>query len=247
MTARSALLGLVLLPLAGSGVLAQEEAQAFEPWSLRFTHEPLDVITVPYKDGGARTFNIMTFTLENDGKVAADLGVHLKAVVGSNPRKQRTHVAVPEPDAEEFVRRLSRTPDLKSVQDINRMGKLEPGAKVRGIAVFGTFDREWDVATVTVGGLEPRAIHARVRTYGDKFTYAHKAYYAHNRAVRKAAGETPGKDAYAVISHKVVWTMRFHREGDEFAPQLDPIVMDGEGWDVTDAKVVHVKAAPFGS
>jgi hypothetical protein len=157
-------------------------------------------------------------------------------------------VAVPEPDAEEFVRRLSRTPDLKNVQDINRMGKLEPGAKARGIAVFGTFDREWDVATVTVAGLEPQALHCRARTYGDKgFTLAHRAYYAHNQAVRKAAGETAGADVYAVVSHKVIWKMQFHREGDEFAPQLDPIVMDSEGWDVTNAKIVHVKEAPFGS
>lgn len=247
MTARSSILGLLLLPFAGGGLLAQE-AERFEPWQIAFSHEPLAVITVPYKDGSAKPFYILPFTLENRGTVAADLGIHVKAVVGSNPRKQRTHVAVPEPDAEEFVRRLSRTPDLKSVQEINRMGKLEPGAKVRGIAVLGSFDREWDVATVSVAGLEPRAIHARVRTFGDKgFTLAHRAYHGHNAAVRKAAGEAEGTDLYAIVRHQVIWKMQFHREGDEFAPHLDPIVMDSEGWDVTNAEIVHRKELPFGS
>ena len=81
---------LYLLLVPGGGVLA-----AGDSWAIKFSHESLDVVTVPFKDGSARSFYIMTFTLENKGGTDAKLGLHVKAVVGSNPKKMKTHIALP--------------------------------------------------------------------------------------------------------------------------------------------------------
>jgi hypothetical protein len=242
---------LIALLCSLTGGAAAQDADIAPPWSITFQAEPLDVITVQYKDGSAQSFNYFTFTLENKGKVEADLRLHVKAVVGSNPKKRKTHLALPEKDAEEYVRRMSRTKDLKNVQEINAMGKLGVGKKVRGIAVLGTFDREWDIATVTVSGLEPRALHCRVRMYGEAgFTLAHLAYRSHNEKVLVAAGEdAPYREAHAVVRHDILWMMKFFREGDEFSPHLDPIHLERAWWAVAEdpaPEIVLVKGRPFG-
>ena len=241
---------LVLLAAVGAGVTAQDE-EVTAPWHLKFTHGPLDVITVPYADGSARSFNYFTFTLEAAGTEDASLRLHIKADVASGPRKQKVHYAIPYADAEEYVRRMSRAKDLKNLQQINRMGKLKKGEKIKGIAVLGSFSREWDVATVTVSGLEPRAIRCRVRKFGGSgFTLAHRAYTHHNKRVREKAGkEADFSETFAIVRHDVVRRMQYHREGDEFAPQLDPIYLDSEGWEVVDdpgPAIVMELAAPFG-
>jgi hypothetical protein len=120
---------------------------------------------------------------------------------------------------------------------------------VRGIAVFGTFHREWDISTVTVAGLEPYARHCRVRKYGEGgFTVFHRAYDAHNKAVLAKAGpEATFEDTYAILRHNVVWSMKFHREGDEFAPQVDRIILDTEGWALAEPapEIVAEPKPPF--
>lgn len=251
MTRSMTVLALPALFLLGAGVAGQDAARA-PAWSLTFTHGPLEVHSVTYKDGSARSFYYMTFKLENKSQTEADLALYMKAAVGSHPKKRREFIAEPEPDAEESVRRLARAPDLKNVQQINEMGKLAPGSSVRGIAVFGTFSREWDVAYVTVSGLESAAIHTRVRKFGAAgFTLAHRAYHLHNQRVLKRAGKDPEfTEVYAIVKHRVIWNMKFHREGDEYAPQLDPIYLDSEGWDVVEKPppaIVMEKTDPFGS
>jgi hypothetical protein len=240
------------LLLLGAGVAGQDEAARAPAWTLAFTHGPLEVHSVTYKDGRARSFYYLTFKVENKSPTAADLALHFKATVGTHPKKRRVLIAAPEPDAEESVRRLARAPDLKNVQQINQMGKLEPGKSLCGIAVFGTFNREWDVAYVTVSGLESAAIHARVRKFGAAgFTMAHQAYHLHNQRVLKKAGKDPEfTEAHAIVKHDVIWKMKFHREGDEYAPHMDPIHLDAEGWDVVEdpaPTIVMEKEDPFGS
>lgn len=221
-----ALLGLLALLLPAG---AQDETP---PWVISFTHGPLETYSVTYKDGSAKTYYYMTFAVKNRAQVAAPLHLSIKATVTSGLKKTTVMPALPAPDAEEAIRRLSRAADLKNVQEINQLKTLEAGASARGIAVFGTFNREWDGATVTVSGLEPYARHCRVRKYGDTgFTVFHRAYDAHNKAViAKAGAEATFQDVYAVLRHNVVWSMKFHREGDEFAPQVDRIILDAEGW-----------------
>ncbi|MHC4160509.1 MAG: hypothetical protein ACYSUM_00055 [Planctomycetota bacterium] len=240
------------LLLLGAGVAGQDDAARAPAWALTFTHVPLEVHSVTYKDGSARSYYYLTFKVENKSQTDADLALHFTAVVGSHPKKRREFIATPEPDAEESVRRLARAPDLKNVQQINQMGKLAPGKSVRGIAVFGTFNREWDVAYVTVSGLESTAIHARVRKFGAAgFTMAHRGYHLHNQRVLRKAGKDPEfTEVNAIVKHDVIWKMKFHREGDEYAPHLDPIYLDAEGWDVVEKPpptIVTEKEAPFGS
>lgn len=234
-----------LLLLVGASASAQEEP----PWTLKFTHGDLDTYSLTYKDGSAKTFYYFTFTLANRSTVDAPVHVVIKAVVGSDPRKQKVMIALPAPDAEEALRRLSRTPDLKNVQEINALGTLKPGQSVKGIAVFGTFHREWDIAEVAVAGLEPYSRECRVRKYGDAgFTVFHRAYYHHNRRVlAKAGADASFEDVHAIIRHNVVWKMKFHRKGDEFAPQVDRIFLDEEGWAVADPgpEVVFEPQPPF--
>ena len=145
---------------------------------------------------------------------------------------------------------MARSKDIKNVQEINAMKELAPGQSVKGIAVFGSFNREWDKATVVVTGLEPRAIPTRVRLYGaDGFTMAHRAYNSHNKAVKKKAGaEAAYTEPFVVVKHLVALKLGFHREGDEFAPQLDPIYSDFKEWDVLKEpapEVVLIKKLPF--
>jgi len=237
----------VFLLLLGGNVSAQEEPDP--PWALSFTHGDLDTYSLTYKDGSAKTFYYLTFTLANHTKVDAPTHVVIKALVGSDPRKQKLMIALPAPDAEEALRRLSRTPDLKNVQEINALGTLKAGQTVKGIAVFGTFHREWDIADVTVAGLEPYARECRVRKYGDVgFTVFHRAYYDHNRRVlAKAGADAAFEDVHAIVRHNVVWKMKFHRKGDEFAPQVDRIFLDEEGWEVADPgpEIVFEPKPPF--
>lgn len=233
------------------------EGDPTPPWSLKFTHGALDVITVSYRDGSSRLFYYMTFTLENAGATDAPLGLHVKAVVGSDPRKQRVHYALPAPDAEEYVRRLSRSTDLLNVHQINTRGGTGPsvlkqGEKINGIAVFGTFDREWDTAKITFSGLEPRSLQCRVHKYADgSFTFAHRAYREHNEKVIQKAGEDKGLDVYAILQHDIVWSMDVRREGDEFQPQMDfagRVALVSEGWTVVEdpaPKIVLEKEPPF--
>jgi hypothetical protein len=221
------------------------------PWAIDFTHGPLETYSQTYKDGSAKTFYYMTFSIKNGSQTAAPLHLVIKATVGSDAKKRKVLPALPAPDAEESIRRLSRAPDLKSVQEINKEGELKPGDSLRGIAVFGTFHREWDVATITVAGLEPYARECRARKYGDAgFTLFHRAYVAHNQAVvAKAGADATFQDVYAIVRHNVVWKMQFHREGDEFAPQVDRIYLDSEGWAVSDPapEIVTERKPPFGS
>ena len=237
-----------LLALAfGGGAEAQDPA----PWTITFKHKALDVITVPYKDGSATTHYYMLFTLKNGGSTDAALGVHIKALVGTNPKKQRTHLALPNKAAEAFVRRIARDPDIKNVQEINAMGSLKAGQTVKGIAVFGTFHREWDKAVISVSGLESYGVKTRVRKFeGAGFTLSHKAYTRHNAAVLKKAGDgAEFTETNALVRHEVLWVMRYHREGDEYSPQMDPILLDGEAWDVVakpGPKIVIELEVPFG-
>jgi hypothetical protein len=252
MKRRMTVLVLPALLLLGAGVAGQDDLDRKPAWALTLTHGPLEVHSVTYKDGSARSYYYMTFKLENKSPTEADLALHFRAAVGSHPKKRRVLIATPEPDAEESVRRLARAPDLKNVQQINQMGKLAPGKSVRGIAVFGTFNREWDVAYVTVSGLESTAIHARVRKFGAAgFTVAHRAYHLRNQRVLRKAGKNPEfTEVHAVVKHNVIWKMKFHRKGDEYAPHLDPIVLDTEGWDVVEdppPTIVMEKKDPFGS
>lgn len=234
---------LLLLPPASG----QDAPKA--PWAIEFTHGPLDTYSQTYKDGSARTFYYFTFTLANKTQVAAPLHLVIKATVGTDPKKQKVMPALPAPYVEESIRRLSRATDLLNVQEINKLGTLDPDKTLRGIAVFGTFHREWDAATVTVAGLEPYARQCRARKYGDiGFTLFHRAYGDHNQAVvAKAGTDAAFQDVYAVVRHNVVWKMQFHREGDEFAPQVDRIYLDAEGWSLSDPapQIVAEPKPPF--
>ena len=217
-------------------------AAEFKPWKLTFEPDELDVAVVSYQDGSARTFYYLHFTLTNNGKNDAPLGLHMVAHVGSNPRKRKTHIALPQPDAETFYKRMARNSDIKNIQEINAMKTLAPGKSVKGIAVFGTFSREWDTAKVVVTGLEPRAIPTRVRVFGgNDFTLPHRAYHAHNKVVRKKAGKDADfSDKFVILQHNIAFEMNFKRKGDEFAPQLDPIIALGTNWTVLNPKIVRV-------
>ncbi|MEM8886179.1 MAG: hypothetical protein AAGD14_19110 [Planctomycetota bacterium] len=161
-----------------------------KPWKLTLKHDAVDVLVVPYTNGSSQSFYFMPFEVKNDSEVAAPLGLHFVAHVGTSPKKRRTHIALPHPDAELFFKRMARDSSIKNVQEINAMKTLEPGQSVKGIAVFGTFDREWDKGRVVVTGLEPRAIRTRVRDYGNAgFVLVHRAYAAHNKKVRQRAGK----------------------------------------------------------
>ena len=133
----------ILLALLCGGATAQDTSL---PWQLDFSHRSLKTITVSYEDGSARSVNYLTFTIKNTSDVEASLALHIKALVGKNPRKAKTLIALPDADAEEFVRRMSRDDKLMNVQQINRHnasggpGKLAPGETLHGIAVFGEFD-----------------------------------------------------------------------------------------------------------
>lgn len=233
---------LLLLFSAASG----EDPQP--PWALDFAHGPLDTYSLTYKDGSAKTFYYMTFTLKNGSPVEAPLHLSIKANVGADVKKRQLLPALPAAAAEEALRRIARANDLKNVQEINALKTLGPGESVRGIAVFGTFHREWDKATITVSGLEPYGRECRVRKYGDAgFTMPHRAYQAHNNAVlAKAGAEATFQEVNAIVRHNVVWKMDFHREGDEFAPQIDRIFLDAEGWSLAaPPEIVEELKIPF--
>ncbi len=232
----------VLIPIVflGTGSIA---ADTKAPWRLTFRHGPLDVITINYKNGDARSYMYMRFTLENKSETDATLGgVHFKAIVGTNPRKRKTHVAAPQAEAEESVRRLSRISDLKNVIQIQKMKTLAAGKSVQGIAVLGTWNREWDVTTIHVSGLESGAVTTRVKKYGDLFTVAHRAYYHRNRRVAEKVSDIADfQEVRAIVKHNVVWSMVYSRKGDEFGAQNDPFIFESEGWDVLSSEIAYEK------
>ncbi len=224
-------------------------AQAAPPWNLQLKHSNLESYTLSYKDGSATTVYYMTFELKNASQQAARLALYLRAdvQVGRSKIKRHTHHALPQKDAEEAIRRVGRAPGLKNVQAINAMKMLAPGASVRGIAVFGTFHREWDTATIYVSGLESAALHCRVRKYaGAGHTIFHRAYKLHNDRVKTKVGDiTTYTEVNAIVKHDVVRVMRFKRKGDEFAANLDPIWSDGEWWDALKSTIVYEKKRVF--
>ncbi len=75
------------------------------PWHLKFSHDALETITIPYKDGSSTTVYFMTFTLKNTGKIEARLNLQITATVGTDRRKRKRILAMPHADAEEVVRR----------------------------------------------------------------------------------------------------------------------------------------------
>jgi len=229
---------------------AQDGGVRAAPWYLKFSHQDLDTITVPFKDGSSQTYYYMTFTLQNTGKVDAHCAFQVRADISASGRSKGRLIALPASVPEEVIRRIANVPDLKNVQQINQMKVIKPGTTVHGIAVFGSFDREWDTAHVTVSGVEPRVLHCRVRKYANGFVVPHRAYGVHNAGVKAKAGKDDvGKDAYVVLAHDVVWGMHYTRAGDEFAPHLDNINRVREGWEVSDnpaPKIVLTKTAVFG-
>jgi len=232
---------LLALLIAAPAAAQSDGDSGWKPWKLDIKTMPLDVRVVNYRDGSARTFYAMPFTITNNGDTEAPLGIHMVAHVGTNPKKRKTHIALPHRDAEELYRRLSNNTEIKNVQEINAMTTLAPGKSVLGVAVFGTFDREWDKTTIVVTGLEPRAIPTRIRDYGNNgFTLPHRAYHAHNEKVTKSAGkDAEYTDRNVVLQHNVALELTFGRKGDEFAPQLDPIIPLGTNWTVLEPKVVR--------
>ncbi len=235
--------------LLGAPAAGQEGARP-APWHLKFSHDALETITIPYKDGSSKTVYFMTFTLKNTGAVEAKLNLHITATVGTDRRKRKRHLAMPHPDAENVVRRISNTPGLLNVQSINKLRKLGVGKRVRGIAVFDAFNREWDEAVVAVSGLEPYVLDCRIRAYGNGFTLAHRAYYAHNSKVLNAKDKSDmGGVKYIILKHNVQWSMKFTRAGDEFAPHLDAVDLVWEGWTVSNKpapRIVLEKKPTFG-
>jgi hypothetical protein len=231
--------GLVALVFASP---AQAEPKTFKPWKLSFEQRDLDVLVVSYKDGTARTNYYVPFTITNNSKNPAPLGLHLVATVGRGKRI-KTHIALPQPHAETFFRRVANSKDTKNVQEINAMKTLAPGKSVKGIAVFGTFDRQWNDVTISVTGLEPRSIHTRVKKYGSNgFTLPHRAYNGHNKVVLAKAGKDADfTEHFVVVSQAISYEMKFTRKGDEFAPQMDPIFAIGSDWTVKNPKIVIVK------
>jgi len=232
-----------LLAMAFAMHASAEDTKAFEPWAIKFENKNLDVLVVSYKDGSAKTSYYLPFTITNTGKAPAKLGLHMVAHVGTNPKKKRSHIALPHPDAELFYKRMARSKDIKNVQEINAMKMLAPGKSVKGIAVFGSFDRQWNDVTIRVTGLEPRAIHTRVKKYGSNgFTLPHRAYNSHNKGVLGKAGKEPDfTEHFAVVSQTIQYETMFTRLGDEFAAQLDPIIALGSDWTVKNAKIVIEK------
>ena len=232
---------LVAMLAFGNDASAQDGGK-FKPWQLTYKAQDLDVLVVSYKDGSAKTNYYVTFTLTNNSKNPAPLGLHIVATVGRGKRTQK-HIAFGHPDAEAFYKRMSRASDIKNVQEINAMKTLAPGKSVKGIAVFGAFDRRWNDVTVSVTGLRPRAIHTRVRKFGNAgFTLAHPAYNAHNAAVMKKAGKDADyTEPFVVLQQTIVHSAMFTRRGDEFAPQLDPITRTNVDWTVRNPKIVIEK------
>jgi len=232
-----------------SGGAAAQGAEP-PPWTLEFKHSDLESYTLSYKDGSAETVYYMTFTVKNDSQREAKLALHIRAdvQVGKREIKRKVHHAVPHKNAEEAIRRVGRAPQLKSVQQINDMKTLAPGQSVRGIAVFGTFNREWDTATIYVSGLESASLHARVRKYaGAGHVLFHRAYKLHNDRVKEKVQDLANyTEVNAIIQHDVVRVLRYRRKGDEFAPQVDPILSEGEWWDVRTTKIVYEKKPVFG-
>ncbi len=230
------------VPASGQGASA--------PWYLKFSHDALETITIPYKDGSSKTLYFMTFTLKNTGKVEAKLNLQIVATVETARRERKRLLAMPHAGAEEVVRRISNTPGLLNVNKINKLGKLGVGKQVRGIAVFNAFDREWDDAVIAVSGLEPYVLNCRIRAYGNGFTLAHRAYHATNSKVLKAKDKNDaGSVKYVILKHDVQWSMRFSRAGDEFAPHLDAMYLAWEGWTVSTKpapKIVLEKKPTFG-
>jgi len=243
----------VLAVLGALGASAPAEDVPKAPWSLDFTHAPLELITVSYKDGTSAPAYYMVFRLENKRTVDAPLSLQFRAVVGADPKKQQTLLALPNSDAEEWVRRITRADDLRNVQELNAGGKgvLKPGESVRGIAVFGPFDREWDVAVVQVSGLDPRVLQARVRRYANgSFTLAHRAWNERNRlVVEKTSKDETWREFSAVVSFETRWVMTYVREGDEYAPNVDPVVLETERWVVAETPAPKIEmeiTLPFG-
>lgn len=231
--------GLVAVVFAST---AQAEPKTFKPWKLTYEQRDLDVLVVSYKDGSARTNYFVTYTITNNSKNPAPLGIHIVATVGRG-RRVKTHIALPHPHAETFFRRMANSKDTKNVQEINAIKTLAPGKSVKGIAVFGSFDRQWNDVTIRVTGLEPRAIHTRVKKYGSNgFTLPHRAYNGHNKVVLAKAGKEPDfTEHFAVVAQTIQFETKFTRMGDEFAAQLDPIIALGSDWTVKDAKIVIEK------
>ena len=99
--------------------------------------------------------------------------------------------------------------------------------------------------------LEPYVLDCRVRTYGNGFTLAHRAYHAHNSKVLNAKDKNDtGSVKYVILKHNVQWSMRFTRAGDEFAPHLDAINLVWEGWTVLSKpapRIVLEKKPTFGA
>ena len=68
--------------------------------------------------------------------------------------------------------------------------------------------------------------------------------------LRKAGKDPEFTEVNAIVKHDVIWKMKFHREGDEYGPHLDPIFLDAETWDVVEdppPTIVMEKKDPFGS
>jgi hypothetical protein len=226
------LLLLAVLALLAPAAVAEEGGKT-PRWVLGFEHGPLELVTVERPAGRVDTYLYMVGKVTNGTAFARDWVPLAKIVTDTG----KTYVASGYTDGLAEVRRLEGNDALVSIESTT--GKIEPGATIEFVAIFGVVDPQYHVATVQILGLADAIAVYQVKRYPTGVVVLDEAYEARNQKVLEAAkaeagvGELPAPTReWQEVAERRAYEMRFERQGDEFRPHDDPITARSEGWTI---------------
>lgn len=244
-----ALCALCALLLIGAAVTASaEDVETRKRWTLDMSHGPLRTVVVTGGSGKSKTYHYMTIKVKNGSAFARQWHPHVEAITDT----KKTYAAGGYGEALDEIRKREKNKSLVSIGAT--AGKLQPGASVDGVAIFGPLDSLYDRINVKIFGLwDPVAIY-KVEQYGDKSPAGAKdddvvlgkdsvivdaVYWDRNQAIlnrlKKAAKESGGTVPqphveYMEVAENRYRSLDYERLGDEFFAEDDIITPKGESW-----------------
>jgi hypothetical protein len=263
-------LGMVVAALVSvcalSAAMAEDEKPTRERWFLTLEHGPLRTVVVNDAGGRSQAHHYMTMKVTNGTRFPRQWHPLVKAITDT----KQTLIAGGFTEALQEIRRVEHRPGLVPIG--TTAGRLEAGASVDTVAIFGPVDPLYDTINLQVFGLvDPVAIY-KVEQYGAKSppnakegevvlgedsVIVDSAYWTHNQAIIKrlkdaaaeAGGEVPQPHVeYQEVAESRYWSMVYERLGDEFNAEDDIIKFKHEGWrvqgDPTGLRVISTEGMP---
>jgi hypothetical protein len=223
--------------LSGLQAGAEDAKATAGRWVLDLKHGPLNTVSVTDATGTSAAYHYMTLKVTNNTAFAREWRPMVRAIVDTKPAQP--YYALPLTEALDAIRRQERDAKLPMLSET--IGKIEPGATIQCVAIFGRLCPMYDRVNVQIHGLASSVAVFKVEKYpGDRNIIVDAAYHDRNQKIlaelRKEAKEagsdklpTPEALVQEILERRY-WDIEYTRRGDEYGAEDSPIIFKSEGW-----------------